>query len=197
MRAAPADALADLPVRELLDTLERPGTATAGGTAAALSAAAAASLVTMVARASPDWVESGGVAAQARRLRARLLTLAHSDAEAFSVALETLSRPDGADQWDRDANLASALDHAAELPLLIAEAAADVAELAALAAPNGEGRTRADAVVAAALAEAATSSAAGLVGTNLATRAGDERSQRAEAAVRAAARARALTAEAS
>ena len=86
------------------------------------------------------------------------------------------------------------LELAAELPLAIAEAAADVAELALLAAEEGDPRARADAVVAAALAEGAVAGAVELVERNLATRAGDERSRRATEALRAAARARALAA---
>ncbi len=74
------------------------------------------------------------------------------------------------------------------MPLAIAEAAADTAELAAAAAANGKESLRADASVAAALAEAAAHGAALLVEVNLATVAGDERSSRASLAGRAGAR---------
>ncbi len=55
------------------------------------------------------------------------------------------------------------------MPLQIAETAADVALLASLAAQEGSETVRGDAWAAAALAEAATVSAAQLVHVNLAT----------------------------
>ena len=87
------DGFTELSLRDLLDGLERPEESSAGGTAAALTAASAASVVTMVARGSPQWDESRGVAAQARRLRSRLVPLARADAEAFGAALAALAEP--------------------------------------------------------------------------------------------------------
>ena len=69
-----------------------------------------------------------------------------------------------------------------ELPIRIAETGADVAELAALAARFGEGMFRADAVSAALLAHAGVRVARHLVGVNLGTREGDERTTRAASA---------------
>ena len=107
--------------------------------------------------------------------------------------LAVLREPTGSPE-QRDFALGGALLHAAEVPLRIAEAAADVAELAALAAVEGSTQLRADATAAAALAEAATRSAAHLVDVNLATVRGDRHSEQAAvlAAAAAAARARAL-----
>ena len=187
---------ADLRVRELLDALERPREIPAGGTAAALAAASAASVVTMVARTSPEWADSGGVAAQARHLRLRLVPLADADADALEAALDALAGSTEPRQERRDAELGRALAHAADLPLAIAEAAADVAALAALAAQEGDPRSRLDAVVAAILAEGAAAAAAGLVDRNLAIRIDDERSRRAAEALRNAAAARTLAVEA-
>ena len=79
----------------------------------------------------------------------------------------------------RDFALGVALLQAAEVPLRIAEAAADVAELAALAAAEGAPHLRPDATAAAALAEAATRAAAHLVEINLAIVPGDRHSERA------------------
>ena len=95
----------------------------------------------------------------------------------------------------RDFALGAALLQAAEVPLRIAEAAADVAELAALAAAEGSPHLRPDATAAAALAEAATRAAAHLVEINLATVPGDRHSERGRAPGRSrrrGARARAL-----
>jgi formiminotetrahydrofolate cyclodeaminase len=83
---------------------------------------------------------------------------------------------------------------AAEVPLRIAEAAADVSELAALAAAEAKPALRPDAAAAATLAEAAVRASAHLVDVNLATVPGDRRSTQAAALATAAeaARARAL-----
>lgn len=183
--AAPA-----LGLDEFLDALEAPAPSPCGGSAAAVAAAMAASLVTMVARSSPGWAEAPGIATQARALRSRLTRLGDEDAEAFGEVLSVLREPTGSRE-QRDFALGVALLHAAEVPLRIAEAAADVAELAALASVEGSTQLRADATAAAALAEAATRSAAHLVDINLATVRGDRHSEQAAALAGAAATARA------
>jgi methenyltetrahydrofolate cyclohydrolase len=192
----PGEAFADRRVRDLLDALEQPQAVPAGGTAAALVAASAASVVTMVARSSIEWPEGGGIAAQARHLRSRLVPLAEANADALEAALAALAGSTETHQERRDAELGRALARAAELPLEIAEAAADVAGLASLAAERGDPRSRLDAVVAAVLAEGATAAAAGLVERNLAIRGDDERSTRAAEAKQAASAARTLALEA-
>ena len=98
----------------------------------------------------------------------------------------------------RDFALGAALVRAAEVPLAIAEAAADVAELAALAAADGAPHLRPDATAAAALAEAAIRAATHLVEINLAIVPGDRHTEAAArlSAAAAAARVRALGAPA-
>jgi formiminotetrahydrofolate cyclodeaminase len=172
------------------DALEEPESLPASGAVAATSAALSSSLVAMAARASPDWPEGTGVAAQALKLRRRLAELARTDAEAFAAVLSQLDTPGS--ERGRDARLARALDRSSELPLAIAETAADVAALAALTADRCVQRHRADAVAAAALAEGAAVAAAHLVTTNLLSIDGDERSARAHAAAEAAGAARRL-----
>jgi methenyltetrahydrofolate cyclohydrolase len=195
--SAPAgEAFADRRVRDLLDALEQPQAVPAGGTAAALVAASAASVVTMVARSSTQWADGRGVAAQARHLRSRLVPLAEANADALEAALAAFAGSAETRQERRDAELGRALAHAAELPLAIAEAAADVAALASLAAERGDPRARLDAVVAAVLAEGATTAAAGLVERNLAIRGDDERSMRAGEAKQVASSARTSALEA-
>ena len=176
-----------------LHDLEAPAPSPCGGTAAAAAAAMAASLVTMVARGSEAWTDGAGVASQARALRARLTTLGDDDADAFEHVLVTLRNGAGTPE-QRDYALGEALVKAAEVPLQIAEAAADVAELAALAASEGLPQLRPDATAAAILAEAAVRAATHLVEINLATVPGDHNSGHAEtlAAAAAAARMRAL-----
>ncbi len=176
-----------------LDELEAAAPSPCGGTAAAVAAAMAASLVTMVARGSRSWADGPGIASQARALRVRLTTLGDDDATAFGRVLETMQDRSGTTE-QRDFALGVALLEAADVPLRIAEAAADVADLASLAAAEGSPHLRPDASAAAALAEAATRAAAHLVEINLATVTGDRHTKRAAlmAAAAAAARARAL-----
>ena len=182
-------------LERFLDELEAPAPSPCGGTAAAFSAAMAASLVTMVARGSVRWEDGPGVASQARALRARLTGLGEDDAAAFARVLTTM-RDDSGTPEQRDFAIGTALLHAAEVPLLIAEAGADVTELAAVAAAEGSAHLRPDATAAAALAEAATQAASHLVEINLAIVRGDRHSEQAArlAAAAAAARARALRA---
>jgi methenyltetrahydrofolate cyclohydrolase len=170
------------------EAIEAPGHVPAAGAAAATAGALAASLVAMSARATSDWRESPGIAAQAVRLRRRLTVLARTDADAFAAVLDQLDNP--GNEGGRDARLARALDHAAALPLAIAETAADTAELAAVSAGRCVQRHRADAVAAAALAEGAALAAAHLVEANLLSVPGDDRTARARAAAEDASAAR-------
>jgi len=181
------------PLDRFLDELEAPAPSPCGGTAAAAAAAMAAALVTMVARGSTGWADGAGIASQARALRSRLTTLGNDDAAAFEHVMVTMRNRAGTPE-QRDHALGEALVHAAEVPLQIAEAAADVAELAALAATEGSPQLQPDATAAATLAEAAARAATHLVEINLATVPGDRHSKRAEllTAAAAAARARAL-----
>ena len=176
--------LASLPTGRLHDVLAEAGPGPAGGSAAALATTMASGLVRLVARVSHDWDEAPGIAAQAAALGDRSLALADDDHRAYAQALEQLRAP------ERDAALGRALRRAAEIPLRIAETAADVAALAALAARDGEHSVRGDAWAAATLAEAAAVAAARLVHVNLATRPDDELFTRADLAAQAATAAR-------
>jgi formiminotetrahydrofolate cyclodeaminase len=211
---APRETMAGLLRQSLGETLEgisREQVPMAGGASAALAGALAAALTAMVARsARHEWVDAGGAIAQAESLRARLCALVASDATAYGRARLLLRRA-GQDRErrgiataperlrereQRDFGLAEALASAAAEPLAIAEAAADVAALAAWSVEAGGADERADAMVAASLAEAAACAAAQLVVVNLAVRPTDELARRAQAAAQAAvvSRARALAA---
>lgn len=135
----------------------------------------AASLVGMTARSSPDWEGAGGVIAQARVVRTRLMSLALADSEAYARVLEALRPADDLAADERDIRLGFALGRAAALPLAIAEAAADAVELAAHAAEECAGSVRGDVLAAAVLAEAAVRVAVHLVEINLATADDDPR----------------------
>jgi formiminotetrahydrofolate cyclodeaminase len=183
--------LAGVTLGGLHEVLAEPGPGPAGGSAAALATTMAAGLVRLVARVSPDWDEAPGIAAQAAALGDRALLLADDDHRVYARALAQLGAP------ARDAALGEALRHAARVPLEIAETAADVAALAALAAREGAETVRGDAWAAATLAEAAATAASRLVQVNLATRPDDDMTTRAAQAQRAATAARdvALSAE--
>jgi formiminotetrahydrofolate cyclodeaminase len=203
------DALAALLGRSLGDTLDdiaRQQFPAASGTSSALTAALAAALVAKVARTSrADWDDAGGVIATSEALRTRLSALGASDAEAYARARSLLRRA-GQDRehrgaaispgvaelegTDRDLELAEALEIAAATPLAIAEAAAELGDLAAQTAQSCGADERADAVVAAVLAEAAASGAASLVLVNLAIREHDDWAVRARVAAASAQAAR-------
>ena len=185
--AAPATTeLASLPLRGLLDALADETPAPGAGAAAAAAAAMAAALVAMCARASRDWPEAPGAAAQAQALRARLVALLETGVDAYRDALEALGSGD-APSDSRDFSLGRALVRAADVPLAVADAAADVAELAAVAAERGEPSLQPDAAAAATLADAAVRIAVRLFAVNLAAGADERRRAHALRAERAAA----------
>lgn len=150
----------------------------AAGPLAAVVTAEAAAVVAAVARFSGD----EAAAAQAESLRARARPLAAADAEAYAAAAARLASREG-----DDFALGRALEDAADVLLEIADAAADVAELAALVADRCRPALRPDAAAAAMLAEASARAAAHLVEVNLAVEQDDQRSRRCRAAVDAAA----------
>ena len=176
----------DLTAAELLDELAGP-VPPGGGSALAFTVAMAAAVVRMAARASTEsWDEAAGVAAQADVLRARAAPLAQVDADAYDRALAVRDGAASLPADKRDWEIGTAFADAAEAPLEIARAAADVAELAAWVAASGEPRVRADAIAAATLAAAAARAAVTLVEVNLTALAGDPRVVKAEGLARAA-----------
>ena len=157
---------------EELDTHPYPG----GGAVASLVAALAASLAAAAAdRSRTEWKEAGGARAQAQSLRRRAIELAERDAAAYATARDALTqsrleRQAGSvseGQTKRDWRLGVAVEEAAGPPLELAASGADIAELAALISARGAAEVKADAVIAAVLAAAATRAAAQLVKINL------------------------------
>ena len=167
----------------LLDALAAREPAPGSGSAAALVGAIAAALCAKVARFSDD----EGAVAQAEALRRRLAVLAREDAEAFVVALRSLDEPRDADPETRDWKLGRSLAAAADPPLRIAEACADVAALGADLARRGKADLQVDAHNAATLAEAAARTAAKLVEVNLGATPDDSRVREAYRSAEAAA----------
>jgi methenyltetrahydrofolate cyclohydrolase len=176
-------------VDELLATVAAETSAPGGGSVAAVVTAFAAALVAMAARFSREhWEDAAGVVAQAETLRQKVLPLADEDAEAYETVLEALRLPPDIGPDRRDEALGAALSRAADVPLAIAEAALDVATLAAELAERGNPNLRGDAATAALLAEAAVRATANLVEINLGTREGDDRLKRARELVEASRR---------
>jgi methenyltetrahydrofolate cyclohydrolase len=176
--------LLDSSLREFLDSLAGEGPAPGGGSAAAVVVAMSAGLVAMVARESKGhWDEAGGVVGQAEAFRARVAPLAQADAEAYAEALTALRKRAELEERYRDQQLRQALDRAAKIPLEIAEAGCDLAGLAALLVERGNPEVRADAAVAAVLAEGGARAAAKLVAINLGASSDDDRVRQARALV--------------
>jgi len=179
--------LRGLSVSEWLEALAAEDPVPGGGSAAAMTAAAAASLVAMTARLSSGWPEASGVVAQALALRDRLSDLAQADAEVYAESLAALAAAGGGSDARRDFALGTTLGRAAQVPLVIAETASDVAMLAASAEEHVRLDVQPDIHAAAALAAAASGAAARLVEVNLTTTADDERVRRARRAAESAA----------
>jgi methenyltetrahydrofolate cyclohydrolase len=165
------------PVERFLDRIASAEPEPAGGSVIAVAVAMAAGLVAMAARLAHEWPQASEVVERAEALRSSMATLALADADAYAKVVEALRLP--SDSPSRAGELEAALSGAADVPLAVAEAAAEVAVLAALVAQEGNERLRGDALVAAELAEAGARGAAELVAINLAGR-DDPRVRRAK-----------------
>jgi methenyltetrahydrofolate cyclohydrolase len=182
---------ADATVAELLEQLAEATPSPGGGTAAGLVGAVAAALTEMVAafalaRATEGQDSLATLRGHAGALRARLLRLAEADAHAYQPVLDALALAH--DDERRAATLRAALSAAAEVPLEIAAASAEVAELAAtIMQTSGNGLLLGDASAALTFAEAAVGAAARLVELNLQATPKDQRLQQAATAAHRAA----------
>ena len=156
------------PLEQLFDRIASDEPGPAGGSVAAVAVAMAAGLVAMAARLAREWPQASEVVERAETLRSLVAPLAVADAEAYANVLEAQRLPRGSAA--REATVAAALSRAADVPLAIAEAASEVATLAALVARAGSAHLRGDAVVAAEIAEAGARGAAELVVINLGNR---------------------------
>jgi formiminotetrahydrofolate cyclodeaminase len=174
------DALADRSLGHLLEQVAAESPSPGGGSSCALACALAAGLAEMAARftlARDEYAERhermAALRTRAGELRSRALELAEEELHVYEAVLDALREPE--DAPGRGARLDAALSDAADSPLAVARAAAEVAELAAEAARTGNRNLRGDAVAGALLAEAACTAAARLADINLAGRPGDPR----------------------
>ena len=172
-------AYTDMPFEELLDTIAAETPAPGGGSVAAFVTEMAASLAAMAARFAHDWDGAAGAVAQAETLRHRAAPLAAADAVAYENVLTAMRMPEELESEVRNTLIGETLSRAADIPLLIAETAADVAELASEIAVQGNPNLRGDAAAASLLAASAVRVAANLVEINLSTVEGEDRIERA------------------
>jgi formiminotetrahydrofolate cyclodeaminase len=146
-----------------LDALGARTPAPASGSGAAMTGAIGAALAELAARFSDE----DETASRLVELRARLVELADEDAEAYTAFMRTRS------DEDRDRTI--------DVPLAIAEAAAEIASIARVLVERGNPRVAGDAEAGYELARAAARVGARLVEINLGG-AGDPRLDRARAA---------------
>jgi len=168
------------PLADFLDSVASGEPAPGGGAVAAVAVALAAGLSGMSARLSADHlVDATALAERADHLRQRVAPLAQEDATAYGHVLSAYRAPDdGGDPKVRRERIRTALSGAADVPLAVAEAGAEVVEVAARLAREGNPNLRGDAVAAALLAEAGVRAAAVLVEIN--TTAGEISDDRVE-----------------
>ena len=161
---ASSESFLDLGLKEFLDSVPARTPAPGGGAVAAVAAALAAGLAAMAARFAPEsWARREEVVRRADELRALVEPLADADASAYSAFMAERT--------------AETLEGIVAIPFQIAEAAAEVAELAAVVAAEGNPNVSGDAAAGADLAAAAASIAARLVAINAAD--GDGRARAA------------------
>lgn len=177
---------ADRPLRALLDEVAARSPAPGGGSVAAWTCAFAAGLVEMASRFAGDEPAT----ARAAELRAQALALAERDLGAYAPVLAARRLPD--DDPARAERIDAALSDAAEPPLAVARAAAEVAELAAQAIAAATSQLAGDARTGLLLADGACHAAASLVTSDLAGRPDDPRLTELATLTARAARARAL-----
>jgi formiminotetrahydrofolate cyclodeaminase len=147
----------------LLESFAQRTPAPGGGSASAVVCALAASLLEMATRFDPNGEQA--VLMRAAQARSEALELAEHDLKAYLPVLEALRLP-RSDPGRADA-VAVASAQASETPLAVARLAADLAELAARAALDGNPNLDGDASAAVALADGACAAAARLVEINL------------------------------
>ena len=161
--------LTDLPSRELVERLASRDPVPGGGSAAAVAGAIGAALVGMVVELTvgrPDAADHEAllddVRAAAQRLRAELLDLAETDAEAYDAVVRArrLPRETEPEVEARTNAMTEATREATRIPLATAAAAAAVLELADQIAPIGNRNAISDVGVGAMLAAAAVRGAA-------------------------------------
>ena len=177
-------ALADRSLGQLLEQVAAESPSPGGGSSCALACALAAGLAEMAAAFTLSRAEyaerherMAALRERAGELRAEALELAERELTVYGAVLDALRLPE--DDPGRAPRLEAALSDAADSPLAVARAAAEVAGLAAEVARTGNRHLRGDAISGAVLAEAACTAAARLAEINLTGRPLDPRREEA------------------
>lgn len=163
-------------IRAFIDLLASDSPAPGGGSVAALCASMGAALVSMVANLTigkekykESWQLMEDVVGKSESLRFKFVDLMNKDTESFNVFMAALKMPKTTEdeKCSRKKAMGEASKLATEIPLLTLESCVEMAELAYLAAKNGNTNTISDAGSAALIAEAAGRAAAYNVKINL------------------------------
>ena len=163
-------------IRAFLDELASDSPAPGGGSVAALCASLGSALVSMVANLTigkekykESWQLMEDVVGKSESLRFQFVDLMNKDTESFNVFMAALKMPKATEdeKCSRKKAMGEASKLATEIPLLTLESCVEMAELAYLAAKNGNTNTISDAGSAALIAEAAGRAAAYNVKINL------------------------------
>jgi methenyltetrahydrofolate cyclohydrolase len=163
-----ADDFLDQPLSRFFESVASESAAPGGGAAAAVTVALAAGLSAMAARLSESQLQgSAQLVDQAEGLRQRATELAQEDMMAFEAVHAAYALPKDQDPEGRRRQIRAALVGATDVPLEIAEVAAQVAELAGRLARGGNPNLKGDAVTGALLALAGARSASALVELNV------------------------------
>jgi len=150
-------------LEQFLDELASAAPAPGGGSAAAMAGATGAALVAMVARLTIGRKNYQDVNAEFENMlpradarRAELIQLIQLDADAYRrvMAAYQLPKADDAEKTARAAAIQDALQEAANVPLRVARACAQVLEMSAVAAAQGNKNAASDAGAGAVMAEA-------------------------------------------
>lgn len=177
----------ELSVGEFLERLASQEAAPGGGAVAALAAAMGAGLAAMAGRFSLErFPQASEIVSAADEHMRSLGSLATEDALAYEAVGAALALPKEPDPAHRSEAVRTALSRAADVPLAVAEGAAEVAALGLRLAREGNPNLLGDAVSACLLSAAAARSAAVLVHLNLRRFPQDTRHEVAEAAASSA-----------
>ncbi len=170
--------LTKLTVEDFITELASPSPTPGGGSASALAGAMSAAMVEMacnltVGREKFRDVEEEmqTILSRAGELRAIMLKAVDEDTEAYNAVSQARKLPKESDEQkaQRTAGIQAALQQASEVPLAVAKAAHETAQLAAIAVQKSNPNVASDAKVAILLAEAARDGAIANVEINLDT----------------------------
>jgi formiminotetrahydrofolate cyclodeaminase len=168
--------LVKMTVDDFVDQLASATPTPGGGSASAIAGAMAAAMVEMACNLTVGRekfrdveVQMQTVLARSHELRLQMLAAADEDTKAYSAVSEAyrLPRETDAQKAERTAAIQSALVYASEVPLKVARAASEAAQLAQIAMEKSNPNVASDARVARLLADAATEGAIANVEINL------------------------------